>query len=201
MSGGPGTGRQCPDHDAEAALTQVAVEELVGAPPPRSTNRCVTSPEWGSGAPRRPVSLDRRHERRRAGGAISRTEPERLAPLDDHLHRDRGGTRAPLLVQGSLWPVSDGPVDLRLLPRKGDGCQVRETWTEMRPHWIVALDSKVMAIDDRATHNRSGMASTLAALRQHPPWIVHVRDPRLPRSAVGNGRPAFGRPIPRGDRL
>ena len=50
---------------------------------------------------------------------------------------------------------------------EAEGCRVRETWTEMRPRWIVALDSRVMAIDDRATHNRSGMAATLAALRQH----------------------------------
>lgn len=49
---------------------------------------------------------------------------------------------------------------------EGQGCRVRETWTDRRPGWMDPLSAPVMGIRDRKEHNRSGMEGTLQALRQ-----------------------------------
>ena len=47
----------------------------------------------------------------------------------------------------------------------GDGCRVTEEWTERRPAWMKVMSVPVMAVADRASHNRRGMEATLAALK------------------------------------
>lgn len=44
------------------------------------------------------------------------------------------------------------------------GCTVTESWTDRRPALVTALSIPVIGVRDRATHNRRGMAATLAAL-------------------------------------
>jgi hypothetical protein len=46
------------------------------------------------------------------------------------------------------------------------GCTVTESWTDRRPGWLRAASVPVMAIKDRAEHNRRGMQATLTALRR-----------------------------------
>jgi len=46
------------------------------------------------------------------------------------------------------------------------GCRVVETWTERRPGWMKVVSVPVMAVADRAAHNRRNMEATLAALKR-----------------------------------
>jgi uncharacterized protein YndB with AHSA1/START domain len=47
----------------------------------------------------------------------------------------------------------------------GSGCRVTEEWTDRRPAWMKVMSVPVMAVADRAGHNRRGMETTLAALK------------------------------------
>ena len=47
----------------------------------------------------------------------------------------------------------------------GGGCRVTESWTERRPSWMKLGSVPVMAVADRAKHNRRTMEQTLAALK------------------------------------
>jgi hypothetical protein len=49
---------------------------------------------------------------------------------------------------------------------QGDGCVVRETWTDRRPGWMKATAPFAMGVRDQAGFNREGMQTTLAALRR-----------------------------------
>ena len=47
-----------------------------------------------------------------------------------------------------------------------DGCRVTETWTDQRGRVITVLGKRVSGVDDRATHNRTGMEQTLERLAE-----------------------------------
>lgn len=47
-----------------------------------------------------------------------------------------------------------------------DGCTVTESWTDLRPGALRVASMPVMGVRDRAKHNRRGMETTLAALRE-----------------------------------
>ena len=51
------------------------------------------------------------------------------------------------------------------LDARDGGCEVTESWTDRRPGWMRVGSVPVMAIVDRADHNRRGMERTLAALK------------------------------------
>jgi hypothetical protein len=59
-------------------------------------------------------------------------------------------------------PISTWAYDL--VPTR-TGCEVTESWSDRRPHWMRVGSVPVMGIADRAGHNRRGMQATLAALR------------------------------------
>lgn len=48
----------------------------------------------------------------------------------------------------------------------GTATKVTETWTDRRPQWMRLASIPVMGVADRAGHNRRGMETTLAALKQ-----------------------------------
>ncbi|GAB3668553.1 SRPBCC family protein [Actinocorallia lasiicapitis] len=51
------------------------------------------------------------------------------------------------------------------------GCRVVETWTDLRPTWLLSLSWVVSGVGDRTVHNRATMEATLAALAlatEHP---------------------------------
>ncbi|MFC5752182.1 SRPBCC family protein [Actinomadura rugatobispora] len=47
---------------------------------------------------------------------------------------------------------------------RGAGCRVAETWTDLRPAWMLPLSWVISGVTDRTGHNRAGMEATLAAL-------------------------------------
>src|SRR4051812_10250655 len=68
------------------------------------------------------------------------------------------------------FDVTYGPVSISrweyTFAPDGDGCRVTESWTERRPAWMKVASVPLMAVADRAAHNRRGMEHTLAALKQ-----------------------------------
>lgn len=51
------------------------------------------------------------------------------------------------------------------------GCRVVETWTDLRPAWVIPLSWVVSGVAGRTSHNRATMQATLAALAlaaEHP---------------------------------
>jgi hypothetical protein len=46
------------------------------------------------------------------------------------------------------------------------GCLVTESWTERRPGWMRAVSAPLMAVPDRAAHNRANMEKTLQELKK-----------------------------------
>jgi uncharacterized protein YndB with AHSA1/START domain len=50
--------------------------------------------------------------------------------------------------------------------RRDGGCEVTESWTDNRPTWMRLASIPVMAVADRAGHNRRGMEHTLAVLKR-----------------------------------
>jgi uncharacterized protein YndB with AHSA1/START domain len=58
-------------------------------------------------------------------------------------------------------PISRWSYDIA---SEGDGSRLTETWTDMRPMWMVRISPVVMGVRDRAGHNREGMQATLANL-------------------------------------
>ncbi len=66
------------------------------------------------------------------------------------------------------FEVTSGPLKVARWEYRFDpiaaGCRVTETWIDQRG-WIVTVMGKpVSGVDDRPTHNRSGMEATLARL-------------------------------------
>jgi hypothetical protein len=47
----------------------------------------------------------------------------------------------------------------------GGTCTVTESWTDRRPGWMRVVGDLVMGTGNRAAHNRTGMAETLARLK------------------------------------
>jgi uncharacterized protein YndB with AHSA1/START domain len=56
----------------------------------------------------------------------------------------------------SRWTYAFEPHD--------QGCRIVETWTDLRPVWVVPLSLLVTGVASRADHNRATMQATLAAL-------------------------------------
>ncbi len=54
------------------------------------------------------------------------------------------------------WGYLIAPVD--------DGCIVTETWEEGRPPEVIEMTKSISGVDDRASHNRTGMEQTLERL-------------------------------------
>ena len=67
------------------------------------------------------------------------------------------------------FDVTYGPVPIShweyTFEPDGDGCRVTESWVERRPLWMKVGSIPVMAVADRAKHNRRTMEVTLAALK------------------------------------
>jgi uncharacterized protein YndB with AHSA1/START domain len=55
----------------------------------------------------------------------------------------------------------------------GAGCSVTETWTDRRGPLLKAISPRVTGVDDRATHNRSGIEKTLERL-------ANAAEPTIP---------------------
>jgi hypothetical protein len=72
------------------------------------------------------------------------------------------GRRFVFDVNAGRLPISRWTYDFEAA---GEGCRVTETWIDRRPGWMARLGTVVMGIRDRAEHNRTGMQTTLAALR------------------------------------
>jgi hypothetical protein len=73
------------------------------------------------------------------------------------------GSRFAFDVSFGPFPVSQWAYDF---VAQGDGCVVRETWTDRRQGWMVKLSPVAMGVRDRGEHNREGMRATLSALRR-----------------------------------
>jgi uncharacterized protein YndB with AHSA1/START domain len=67
------------------------------------------------------------------------------------------------------FDVSYGPVPISqweyTFEPDGAGCRVTESWIDRRPAWMKVASVPVMAVANRAEHNRRGMETTLAALK------------------------------------
>ena len=67
------------------------------------------------------------------------------------------------------FDVTYGPVPIShweyAFEPDGAGCRVTESWTERRPGWMRLASIPVMAVANRAEHNRRTMEATLAALK------------------------------------
>ena len=67
------------------------------------------------------------------------------------------------------FDVTYGPVPIShweyTFDPDGEGCRVTETWVERRPAWMKIGSIPLMAVADRAKHNRQTMEQTLAALK------------------------------------
>lgn len=56
----------------------------------------------------------------------------------------------------------------------GTRCRVVESWTDRRPWWLILVSAPATGVADRESHNRAGMAATLAAL-------ARAAEPQSPR--------------------
>jgi uncharacterized protein YndB with AHSA1/START domain len=69
------------------------------------------------------------------------------------------------------FEVSFGPLPVSTwayeFEPEGNGCRVRETWTDRRFGWMRKASPYVMGVRDWGEHNRVTMEATLAALQQH----------------------------------
>jgi hypothetical protein len=75
------------------------------------------------------------------------------------------GRRFAFRVSSGPFAVADWTYDLS--PGEAAGITtVTETWEDRRPSLITLLGKPVSGVSDRASHNRSGMQQTLAAVRQ-----------------------------------
>jgi hypothetical protein len=73
------------------------------------------------------------------------------------------GRRFAFDVDYSGVPISSWSYDFE---STADGCTVTESWTDLRPGVLRVASMPVMGVRDRAKHNRRGMETTLAALRE-----------------------------------
>ena len=145
---------------------QVAVEQVVAAPPERVwdlisdvTRMGDWSPEaiggtWVKGASRPAVGAKfkgrNKHGKRSwsTSCTVTDAEPGRCFGFDV----DAG----PLGVANWSYTIDPNP--------DGASCTVTETWTDRRGMLITKLGGVLTGVSDRATHNRSTMEQTLAAL-------------------------------------
>ena len=72
------------------------------------------------------------------------------------------GRRFAFDVRWGLWEISRWSY---VIEPSDDGCRVTESWADKRVTALRVTSPVVMGITDRAAHNRTGMAATLAALK------------------------------------
>jgi uncharacterized protein YndB with AHSA1/START domain len=71
------------------------------------------------------------------------------------------GRRFSFRISALRLPVADWAYEIE--PTE-EGCVVTETWTDRRPSFFKPIGNRLTKVDDRATHNRATMETTLERL-------------------------------------
>ncbi len=71
------------------------------------------------------------------------------------------GRRFSFRVSAGPVPVAEWAYTFEATPT---GCEVIESWSDLRPGWFKPIARLATGVADRATHNRSGMEQTLERL-------------------------------------
>jgi hypothetical protein len=74
------------------------------------------------------------------------------------------GRRFAFDVHFAAVPISTW--EYTFAPGADGGCLVTETWTDRRPGWMRTVSGPLMAVPDRAAHNRANMEKTLQELKK-----------------------------------